>query len=168
MKNFLTIVASVLLSVLAVWFLLPEMQKYYAQKGMPDVTVTQQQPAPKQLAQTSTTQKKSSKTKTAQKTTKQQAAKQTSNDKNALTVKSVSLDSFYTRYSLQNNTNQTISDVRVRIIFYNKNGDQIHYEDESAYGDIAPGLTKSFDEIRTSEAKGATGATVQVLSYKYK
>ena len=167
MKNFLTIVASVLLSVLAVWFLLPEMQKYYAQKGAPAVTVTQQ-PAPEQPAQTSTTQKKSSKTKTAQKTTKQQTARPTSNDKNALTVKSVSLSSIYTRYSLQNNTNQTISSVMVRIIFYNKNGDQIHYEDENANGDIAPGLTKSFDDIRPSEAEGATRVTVQVLSYKYK
>lgn len=166
MKNFLTIVASVLLSVLAVWFLLPEMQKYYAQKGAPAVTVTQQ-PAPEQPAQTSDTQKKSSTTKTAQKT-KQQTARPKNNNQNALTVKSVSLSSIYTRYSLQNNTNQTISSVMVRIIFYNKNGEQIHYEDENAYGDIAPGLTKSFDDIRPSEAEGATRATVQVLSYKYK
>ena len=168
MKNFLTIAASVLLSVLAVWFLLPEMQKYYAQKGVPVVTSTQQQPAPEQPAQTSTTQKKSSTTKTAQKTTKQQAAKQTSNDKNALTVKSVNLGMLDVRYSLQNNTNRLISDVRVRIIFYDKNGDQIHYEDESAYGDIAPSLSRSFDEIRPTEAAGATRVTVQVLSYKYK
>ncbi|MBQ9295907.1 MAG: hypothetical protein IJ204_01775 [Paludibacteraceae bacterium] len=153
MKNLITIILSVLLSVLAVWVLLPEMEKYYAQKNVPVATTTQQQ-----TQQTQTPEKP----KSEQNTTATPPKKQ----KEPITAKITSTEGFYVRYSLSNNTNKNVKDITVRIFYYNKAGEQIHYEDVTQRATIAPGLSKSFERWKADEAGRAYRTTIQVLSYK--
>ena len=144
MKNLITIILSVGLSVSAVWMLFPEMEKYYAEKSTQmEVVAT----AESQIHQT-------------------QPDSEETNDKTSVTAKVLSSERFNVRYSLTNNTNKTIKEVKIRTFYYNKAGEQIHYEDHVEQGTIEPGLSKSYERWKSDAARSADHIKVQVLAYK--
>lgn len=149
MKHVITIILSVGLSVLAVWLLLPEMEKYYAEKN----------------GAKEKTEKEVEKTKEAPEETIVQDAE---SPKPALTLGITEHDWMKIKYTMLNNTSKPIKNVKLRFIYFDTKGNQIHYENKTVYCTLEPGLTQSFEQYRAPEVGDRYGVRIEVLEYNVK
>lgn len=148
MKDILiSVIISVGLSLLLVWLLLPSMEQYWQKKANPsEETVQVVQP-------------------TKASTEEKPAA--ASIDSKAITAK-VNKDGWDMSYSLKNNTDEPIQNVKIRFIYYNKNGEQVHYEDSKMRVTLEPGLTHSFEHYKPREINSDCRTKIQILDYNFK
>lgn len=132
MKNLLTIIVSVLLSIVAVWLLLPKMEQYWQQKNSHSISVEQIQQSSEQPA------------------TEQAPAEQPE----PVTRPAKATDVTMTNYShdwmqkdanmsLKNNTQQTITSITGRLIYYDMSGNMLDYQDLTKDIEIEPDMVKN-------------------------
>lgn len=141
MKHFISIIVSVLLSILIVWLLLPSMERYYSQKkDAPQEVVVEEEKEP---------------------------VKEAINKEDAISAEVLKTD-WKIIYSLRNNTADPIKNIKLRFIYFDKNGKQIHYKDEALGYTLEPGLSQSFDCYCPSEVEGNYRLEIKVLEYNLK
>ena len=138
------IIVSVLLSILAVWFLLPSMERYYSQKKE-----TQSQEVIEEVEEV------------------KEPVKEEIKKEDAISVE-ILKNEWKIIYSMRNNTTEPIKNIKLRFIYYDKNGKQIHYEDKSLGYTLEPGLNQSFECYCPSEVDGKYSLQIKVLDYNVK
>ncbi|MBQ3673596.1 MAG: hypothetical protein II928_03895 [Paludibacteraceae bacterium] len=143
MKNFISVIVSVLLSILIVWLLLPSMERYYSQK----------KDAPQEVVEEAEKAK--------------EPMKEEVNKEDAISAEVLKTD-WKIIYTLRNNTADPIKNIKLRFIYFDKNGKQIHYRDETLGYTLEPGLTQSFDCYCPSEVEGKYNLEIKVLEYNLK
>ena len=148
MKNIITILLSVLLSVLAVWYLLPSMEQYYAQKGE--------------------AKEKTEEVKKIKEAPEKTIVHETEFGHPKLKIGITQSGSLFIKYTIHNNSSNPIKNVKLRFIYFDSKGKQIHYEESTRYCTLAPRLTQSFEHVRPSEVPDRYGLKIEVLDYNFK
>lgn len=143
MKDILiSVIISVGLSLLLVWLLLPSMEQYWQKKANPSEETVQVASVAKE--------------------------KKNSSVENIITAKVIDNGSLTMSYTLKNNTDEPIQNVKIRFIYYNKNGEQVHYEDSKMRVTLEPGLTHSFEHYKPREVHSTGRIELQILDYNFK